>query len=413
MYRIKSAFVVLLVLSLILVTFPQIGVVTAEATIYIRSDGSVTGTDKIQRNGDIYSFTGNVSGSIVVEKDGVVIDGNGFWLEGSGSISTTALYEYQGDKSEVGITLNDRTDVTIQNLQIINYGIGIAFDGSSNNTIFGNQLSYIYGYPGSIFLNNSNNNMIAQNSVEVTLQLAIALWNSNSNQITENKISSNLGTGIIILGSNNTISGNVLENNGDHVLTNLGSENMITGNNMTGTGGMGIGLLHGTDGNKISRNNIYQCNLAIACYDEHNNTFFENNIVDNDVAVEYSTGISNNYNNTFYCNNFINNTKLVYINYGRDTYSEPANSQLNDHWDNGTQGNYWSDYANKYPDAKEMDDTGIWDTPYALGENYQDNYPLIEPIIIPEFPSWIVLPIILATLVFLVYQSRLTRKFAN
>ena len=318
MYRIKSAFVVLLVLSLILVTFPQIGVVTAEATIYIRSDGSVTGTDKIQRNGDIYSFTGNVSGSIVVEKDGVVIDGNGFWLEGSGSISTTALYEYQGDKSEVGITLNDRTDVTIQNLQIINYGIGIAFDGSSNNTIFGNKLSYIYGYPGSIFLNNSNNNMIAQNSVEVTLQLAIALWNSNSNQITENNISSNLGTGIIILGSNNTISGNVLENNGDHVLINLGSENMITGNNMTGTGGMGIGLLHGTDGNKISRNNIYQCNLAIACYDEHNNTFFENNIVDNDVAVEYSTGISNNYNNTFYCNNFINNTKLVDINYGRD-----------------------------------------------------------------------------------------------
>ena len=60
-----------------------------------------------------------------------------------------------------------------------------------------------------------------------------------------------------------------------------------------------------------------------------------------------------------------------------------------------------------------MDDTGIWDTPYALGENYQDNYPLIEPIIIPEFPYWIVLPIILATLVFLVYRSRLTRKFAN
>ena len=83
MYRIKSTFVVLLVLSLVLVTFPQIGVVNAEAKIYIRSDGIVEGTDKIQRTGNIYIFKGDITGSIILEKDDIVLDGAGLTFKGS------------------------------------------------------------------------------------------------------------------------------------------------------------------------------------------------------------------------------------------------------------------------------------------------------------------------------------------
>jgi nitrous oxidase accessory protein NosD len=39
-------------------------------------------------------------------------------------------------------------------------------------------------------------------------------------------------------------------------------------------------------------------------------------------------------------------------------------------------GNYWSDYEEKYPDAEEIDTTGIWDTPYRIGRD-NDNYPLM------------------------------------
>ena len=38
-------------------------------TIYIRADGSVEGTDKIQRDGNVYTFTGNYDDSIVVERE--------------------------------------------------------------------------------------------------------------------------------------------------------------------------------------------------------------------------------------------------------------------------------------------------------------------------------------------------------
>ena len=43
-------------------------------------------------------------------------------------------------------------------------------------------------------------------------------------------------------------------------------------------------------------------------------------------------------------------------------------------------GNYWRDYTARYPDAKEIGNTGVWDTPYAYWENTVDNHPLTKPI---------------------------------
>jgi len=50
-------------------------------------------------------------------------------------------------------------------------------------------------------------------------------------------------------------------------------------------------------------------------------------------------------------------------------------------WDDSypSGGNYWSDYEEKYPDAEELDGSGIWDTPYEIDWNDQDNYPLMKP----------------------------------
>jgi len=41
-------------------------------------------------------------------------------------------------------------------------------------------------------------------------------------------------------------------------------------------------------------------------------------------------------------------------------------------------GNYWDDYKEKHPDAEEIDETGIWDTPYSIDSD-NDTYPLVEP----------------------------------
>ena len=72
-----------------------------------------------------------------------------------------------------------------------------------------------------------------------------------------------------------------------------------------------------------------------------------------------------------------------------------ATDDSNGIWDNGEDGNYWSDYEERYPDAKELDGSGVWDTPYVIDENNQDNYPLMNPVVIPEFPDEEPLPITL------------------
>jgi len=56
-------------------------------------------------------------------------------------------------------------------------------------------------------------------------------------------------------------------------------------------------------------------------------------------------------------------------------------------WDNGSVGNYWSDYLTEYPNATETNSSGVWNTPYVIDTNNTDYYPLMVQYVIPEFPS--------------------------
>jgi len=84
----------------------------------------------------------------------------------------------------------------------------------------------------------------------------------------------------------------------------------------------------------------------------------------------YGVYLSSSSNNAMYHNNFLDSTYQVYI----------AHTSINV-WDDGypSGGNYWSDYVEMYPDAEEIDGSGIWNTPYVIDDDNQDNYPLMEP----------------------------------
>jgi hypothetical protein len=77
--------------------------------------------------------------------------------------------------------------------------------------------------------------------------------------------------------------------------------------------------------------------------------------------------------NIVYGNNFVDNGQQVlsYI---------PTGDNITDiiAWDNGKIGNYWSDYQTKYPNATEIDNSGIGDAPYVINWQNVDRYPLME-----------------------------------
>jgi len=278
-------------LLLLLSTAPiaGLGLASSESTVpqvRILPDGSIDPADvPIQRNGDVYTFTDNVYAQIVVDRDNVVIDGAGYALQGTyNGTRTDSWVVGQGPDQEyddtvpwtVGIDLvnENRTGLTVKNLNIKNFYIGI----------------YV--------------------------------WTSN-NIITGCAVSDNI-VGILLSGDSNTITSNYIAYNDEGIFFGVNTEDVP----------VNIVLNH-------------------------------NSFVDN---IEHFSGcICKEYNKT-----------------------EPMHT-----WDDGEEGNYWSDY-----DGTDADGDGIGDTPYVIDFQNQDRYPLTQLAATPPTaPSNLPIELLVAAIV--------------
>lgn len=123
----------------------------ATQSISIKADGSVFPPDAPISTIDnvTYIFTDNIYGGIIVERDNIIIDGNGYMLQGSGS----------GD----GFYLATKKNVTVQNTVINNFSYGIYLHLSFNNTFLRNTIANNVDY-GVVFWAKSANNTFYHNN---------------------------------------------------------------------------------------------------------------------------------------------------------------------------------------------------------------------------------------------------------
>ena len=185
--RKSASLIALLLIFYVVLFFSQIDAVKGQDwSIFIRADGSVEGTDKIQRTGNIYSFTDNIEGIIVVERDNIVLDGAGYTLHG--------VY--------TGIRLEGRTNVTIKNVHVINGLPCIYLNDSSNNQIINNTLTSTVKFAPIRVLwleNSSNHNKISGNTIKLKQEeeqfvpeSVVNIRKSLYNEIVGNNITSNM-----------------------------------------------------------------------------------------------------------------------------------------------------------------------------------------------------------------------------
>jgi len=345
--------------------------VEAGGTIYIRADGTVEGTEKIQRDGFVYTFTDNINDSIIVERDNVVVDGAGYTLQRFGS----GWYS-------VGFSIHKVNGVAVKNVTIKEFWCGIAVSNSCYNSFSGNHIAC--DHTGIRLYGSSNNNYVYQNEITNNF-IAIDLEHSANNMISGNNILNNTyGVNLWNCPSNNTVSrNNIIANAGWGIGVYRSFNNTIYRNNVTSNPD-GI-MIRESSCNIIHDNEIANNDWrGIDIYNSSNNTIYGNMITYSEAGV----GLTKSSNNRFYHNNFLNNGKHVSFRRGEFGPSVCV-------WDNGVEGNYWHNYtgvdlhSGQYQNATGSD--GIGDTLhvldiYIIHDQYgnptkmytnEDNYPLM------------------------------------
>jgi len=410
-----------------------------KVTIYIKPDGTVYPlTAPIECNLDVYTFTANIFGSVVVQRNNTVVDGGGYSLE--------------GDDTGKGFDLSNTRNVTVKNTKISKFSTGISLSYSTGATLVNNNITKcVYGilpfnspsctisnnviesnYWDGIFLTYSDNNILDNNIIANHSKWGLYLGSSTgiilrNNQIVGNRwnfgvsvefvhdidasntidgkpiyylvnqrdkqIPANAGYVAVINSTNITMRNLNLTNNGQGVVLVNSRNCLIENSTITKMGYYGIQLVD-SDNNVISGNNITDnrppyFGVGIAVQTDSTGNIISNNIIQNN---EHGILFYISSANVIYHNDFVGNTAQALIEGSTNV------------WDNGypSGGNYWSDYT-----GVDADGDGIGDIPYTIYANNRDRYPLMTPYIIPEFPLILLLSLFMvATLLAVTIYKR-------
>lgn len=247
----------------------------------------------------------------------------GFTVENCGGYVNQPITQPSGIVLENGEYCNISDNI----LAYIPYGVGICIGNpatSSSHPSNGNTIEDNFITAGGLRINNAYNNLIARN---------IAYKGAE-----------------IYEGSNNNIIGNYFT---------------------TGNSSMGLEISASSNNTIVNNTIAYnQIGIAVWGYDE---------VIGGSNESYYSE------NNLIYRNDFVCNEQQTLVSSFSEYGGNVQLASLPNYWDYEGEGNYWSDYLTRYPNASEIDSTGIGNTPYALYGNggndivYFDNYPLMRP----------------------------------
>ncbi len=322
------AFLLLLLLSLALVSFgfEWKGFVSGQSskviTVGVDGDfGSIQEAINAAEAGDVIFVDAGVYFENVVVNKSVSLFGEGW---------ESTVVDGGGGGHVVFV---EADNVTLSGFTLRNSGVGpvtpysgVSLNFSrycliSNNSIVGNEFGVWFSSSGN---NTFFGNVVAHNSGVY----GVRLYESGGNNLSCNRVFGN-GYGVYLYANSdgNVVKGNVVSDNSFGVYVAHSSGNVI-------------------EENVVANSSIYGVTFRLA----GGNFVFHNDFVSNHWQFDVSDAGANVWDDEF-----------------------PSG------------GNYWSDYEERYPDAVEIDDSGVWDTPYFMNSDNVDRYPLVNCYNVPVY----------------------------
>lgn len=298
-------------------------VLVPQPAIVIQEDGSINpSTALMEQDGDVYKLTGNIEGyTIAVERANVILDGNGFALEGNGN--------------STGVFIKNISNVTVQNMQISDFSKAIYlltdvyWNITGNHKVYSNKITnsdygiYIHHSTKNVLRNNQLNNT---GSLFVTYSPLLSDLPSFVNDIdTSNTVNGkpiiywvnqhnkavppNAGQVILVQCSNIEVQNLNLTGNSCSLMLVYTEKSTITKNSITNSSVYGVFVYRSSD-NSMTENIVE--NSSYGCYFWYSS----NNIIRaNVVTANNQNGIQifGSNNNTIKANEISLNSQGVYV----------------------------------------------------------------------------------------------------
>ncbi len=311
--------------------------------VYILSNGSIDPqTSPLQQTGGTYTLTGDINNTLEIQCSNIVLEGNGFTIT-KPDVNTDGLMMPIGWLP--GVYINGVQNVTVRNVTFTGCITGVTIENASTITVSENMVQET---KAGIVVSSASNITIANNTITL--------------------IEQSFATAIHLLPSPNQVT--------------------IEGNQITGTNTevppsppqpSQYGIWGGCVESKIVGNNFSSIKGIALYYTGANCIIAGNSFVHNWEGLFISSQSA--ANNVIFGNNFDHNSENAIVPYIRNS---PVNF-----WDNGTVGNYWSNYT-----GTDLNGDGLGDTPHLIELTYynytneeevtllqgQDNYPVMEPL---------------------------------
>lgn len=371
-----------------------VGGVWVGDSIAIKSDGSVDPANApIERNGNVYRLTKDVNSTskrygIYIGRSGIVLDGGGHTISGDIGYGVYILsaedikirnLRVKGFSSGVGAAFGQRVEIT--NCVFETKGAGVLLSGFSNSVVAGNAFvntgidaqraakrgnvvrdNTVNGKP-LIFLQDENGktvrgveagqlvivnsrNILVENIAVANTHAGVGIYDSENVTLKSSRIESS-SYGVYVQNSGNVkIVENKLLNNVLGIYLHFSTSVLISGNDVLSRN-QHIGIdLYGSPSNLIVGNLVEGYIYGIRLAGTQDRKSAGNRIYGNDFKCESNT----------------------YEVLGANT------------WDDGSKGNFWSDYR-----GVDSNGDGIGDTPYVVNSENVDRYPLMKPARKVEF----------------------------